>query len=396
MSSLIAAYARQPIAFEHGEGAWLWDDNGKQYLDGLGGIAVCALGHAHPAVTEAIRDQAGKLLHCSNIYRIPLQEQLGDKLCALAGMDKAFFSNSGAESNEAAIKLARLHASKRGVKNPTIVVMENSFHGRTLATLTATGSRKVQAGFEPLVQGFVRAPFGDLAALEQIGEYNRDVVAVLVEPIQGEGGITPASDDYLRGIRELCDRHGWLMMLDEIQTGMGRTGKWFAHQHAGIVPDVMSLAKALGNGYPIGAVLTRGIAAELIQPGNHGTTFGGNPMACRVGLSVIEAMENDGLVERAGELGSQLKAAFEAQLGDLDGVVEVRGRGCMLGIVLDRDCGELVAAGIEAGVLINVTAGRVVRLLPPYILSDEQADLLVERVVGIVRNFLGHSAGQAA
>ena len=392
MTSLISAYARQPIALVRGEGVRLWDEDGREYLDGLGGIAVCALGHTHPAVTAAIREQAGTLIHTSNIYRIPYQEQLGDALCEVAGMDKAFFCNSGAEANEAAIKIARLHARQREVKNPAIVVMEHSFHGRTLATLTATGNRRVQAGFEPLVQGFVRAPFNDLDALQVIGDNNRDVVAVLVEPVQGEGGIIPADDDYLRGLRELCDRHGWLLMLDEIQSGMGRTGRWFAHQHAAIAPDVMSVAKALGNGFPIGACLARGDAAELIHPGNHGTTFGGNPLACRVGLAVIETIRDGDLLARAGELGERLRAGFAQALDGLDGVREIRGRGCMLGIELDRDCGALVAAGIAAGVLINVTAGNTVRLLPAYVMSDAEADELVARVAALVREFLSDTA----
>lgn len=388
MTSLMSAYGRLPVAMVRGEGAWVWDEAGKQYLDGLGGIAVCALGHAHPAVTAAIREQAGKLIHTSNLYRIPQQEELGDELCGIAGMDKAFFCNSGAEANEAAIKLARLHARKREIKNPAIVVMEQSFHGRTMATLSATGSRKVHAGFEPLVGGFVRAPFNDLAALQAIAENNRDVVAVMLEPIQGEGGIHPADDEYLRGVRQLCDDNGWLMMLDEIQSGMGRTGKWFAHQHAGIVPDVMTVAKALGNGYPIGACLGRGEAAELIQPGNHGTTFGGNPLACAVGLSVIDSMRKGNLVERAAKLGEHLRSGFEQTIGDLDGVVEIRGNGCMLGIQLDRDCGALVQAGLDTGVLLNVTAGNTVRLLPPYTLSDDEANELVARISTIVRDFL--------
>jgi len=388
MTSLISAYARQPIALVRGDGVRLWDEDGREYLDGLGGIAVCALGHAHPAVTAAICDQAETLIHTSNLYRIPYQEQLGEALCEVAGMDKAFFCNSGAEANEAAIKIARLHARQREIAKPAIAVMEHSFHGRTLATLTATGNRKVQAGFEPLVQGFVRAPFNDLDALQLIADNNRDVVAVLVEPVQGEGGIIPADDDYLRGLRELCDRHGWLLMLDEIQSGMGRTGRWFAHQHADIAPDVMSVAKALGNGYPIGACLARGKAAELIHPGNHGTTFGGNPLACRVGLAVIETIHDDDLVARAGELGERLHDGFAEALAGLDGVRDIRGRGCMLGIELDRDCGALVAAGVAAGVLLNVTAGNTIRLLPAYVMNDAEADELVERVAALLRDFL--------
>lgn len=384
---LMHTYQRLPVAFERGEGAWLWDQDGRRYLDALSGIAVCGLGHNHPAVTAAIQEQAATLLHTSNLYRIPNQERLGAELCRLAQMDAAFFCNSGAEANEAAIKLARLHGHQRGVSQPTIIVTEGSFHGRTLATLTATGNQKIRQGFEPLVAGFIHVPYNDLAAVEALAG-NADVVAILVEPIQGEGGVNAPSSGYLKGLRELCDRNGWLLMLDEIQTGMGRTGRWFAHQHEDIRPDVMTLAKALGNGVPIGACLARGAAAEAFSPGKHGTTFGGNQLACRAALAVIEAMEQERLVERAATLGQQLLSGFREQLDDVEGVVNIRGQGLMLGITLDRPCGELVQRALEEGLLINVTAERVIRLLPPLILDDAQAGHLVDTVAALVKNFL--------
>ncbi len=385
---LMSTYSRLPVTFVQGQGAWLTDSEGRRYLDALSGIAVCGLGHAHPALTAALADQAGRLLHVSNLYRIAEQEQLGEALCQLSGMERVFFANSGAEANEAAIKLARLHGRRREIRNPAIVVMENSFHGRTLATLSATGNRKVQAGFEPLVQGFVRVPFDDLDALEAVAENQPDVVAVLVEPIQGEGGIRIPSDDYLAGIRALCDRQGWLMMLDEIQTGMGRTGRHFAFQHGEAVPDVMTLAKGLGNGVPIGACLARGEAATLFAPGHHGSTFGGNPLACRAGLVVCDTLRSADLPARAALLGEKLLDDLNAALGDLEPVQEIRGRGLMIGIELDRPCGELVGMALEAGLLINVTAERVIRLLPPLILSDAEAEQLVEILARQVRDFL--------
>lgn len=387
-------YSRLPVAFERGEGAWLWDTEGQRYLDALSGIAVCGLGHAHPEVTAAIAEQAARLLHTSNVYRIPHQEKLGERLCELAGMDAAFFCNSGAEANEAAIKLARLVGHKRGIETPTILVTEGSFHGRTLATLTATGNARIQAGFGPLVQGFKRIPYNDLAAAESAADPS--VVALLVEPVQGEGGVNIPAPGYLAGLRELCDRRGWLLMLDEIQTGIGRTGRWFAHQHEDARPDVMSLAKGLGNGFPVGACLARGEAAAAFGPGNHGTTFGGNPLACRVGLAVLDAVEKDGLVVRAERRGLALLAAFREALAGCAGVVEVRGMGLMLGIQLDRPCTELVKRALERGLLINVTAERVIRLLPPLILSDEQAELLVSELSGLVKNFLAESAAPTA
>ena len=384
----MATYRRLPVTFTHGEGAWLWDQDGKRYLDALSGIAVCGLGHAHPAVREALCDQAGTLVHTSNLYQIAAQTELGAQLTALAGMDRVFFGNSGAEANEAAIKLARLHGHHRGVEKPAILVMENSFHGRTLATLTATGNRKVQAGFEPLVQGFVRVPYDDLAAVETAGANRHDLVAILVEPIQGEGGIRVPAPDYLPRLREICDRHGWLLMLDEIQTGMGRTGKLFAHQHSGIQPDVMTLAKGLANGVPIGACLARGAAAEVFGPGSHGSTFGGNPLACRAASAVLATIEGEGLTARADERGEQLLAGFRQALAHQPGVRDIRGLGLMIGIELDRPCAELVAQALAAGLLINVTADRVIRLLPPLILDPDQADQLVSVLTRLVSDFL--------
>jgi len=382
-------YARLPVTFEKGEGVWLWDTQGKRYLDALGGIAVCGLGHAHPAVTAAICEQAAQLVHTSNIYGIAHQQALAEKLATLAGMDSVFFSNSGAEANEAAIKIARLHGHTQGIEQPTIVVMEGSFHGRTLATLSATGNRKIQAGFEPLVSGFLRVPYDDLDAIAAVAKNNQNIVAVLVEPIQGEGGIQIPNDGYLPGVRALCDEHNWLMMLDEIQTGMARTGQWFAHQHfAGkAIPDVMTLAKALGNGVPIGACLARGDAAQLFQPGNHASTYGGNPLVCRVGLSVIDTLEKEQLCQRATTFGQQLITDFTAQLADVDGVNNIRGKGMMLAIELDRPCPELVSLALQDGLLINVTAGNVIRLLPALVMSDEEGAQLVEKLCKLVTTF---------
>ena len=386
--SLMTTYNRLPVAFERGEGPWLWDTEGRRYLDAITGIAVCGLGHAHPAVQKALCDQAGTLLHTSNIYRIAHQETLGERLCNTSGMDRVFFANSGAEANEAAIKIARLHGNRQGIKNPAVIVMEQSFHGRTLATLTATGNRKVQAGFEPLVQGFIRVPYNDIQAIVDIAAKESSVVAVLVEPVQGEGGVNIPDADYLSRIREICDAKGWLMMLDEIQTGMGRTGKLFAHQHQDILPDVMTLAKGLGNGMPIGACLARGVAAEVFAPGNHGSTFGGNPLACRVGISVLDVIEDQDLSARAAELGSRMVDGFKDRLAGLDGVTDIRGMGLMLGIELDRPCGELVTRALDQGLLINVTADQVIRLLPPLTMDNETCDEIVDKVAGLVSDFL--------
>lgn len=385
---IMNTYARLPVAFDRGEGAWLWDKNGKRYLDALAGIAVCGLGHAHSAVADAICDQARRLMHTSNIYEIPLQTQLAAELTALSGMDNAFLANSGAEANEAAIKIARLYGHQRNIDKPVIIVMEQAFHGRTLATLTATGNRKVQAGFEPLVGGFVRVPFGDLKAIETVAGNTPNIVAVLLEPVQGEGGIRIPDKDYLNGIRDICNRHEWLMMLDEIQSGIGRTGEMFAFQHAGITPDVLTLAKGLGNGFPVATCLARGSAARVFQPGNHGSTFGGNPLACRVALTVLHILQKENIPARAGELGQKMLAGFQSALKGLKGVKSIRGHGLMLGIELEKPCKELVSLALERGLLINVTAERVVRLLPPLIISDDEAGQIVAGVSQVVREFL--------
>jgi acetylornithine aminotransferase len=384
----MTSYQRLPIAFARGEGAWLWDERGDKYLDAISGIAVCGLGHAHPAVARALCEQADQLVHTSNLYRIPLQERLGARLIELSGMDKVFFCNSGAEANEAAIKIARLYARHKQIETPQIVVMEGSFHGRTLATLSATGNPKVRAGFEPLLEGFTRIPYQDVDALVRLADDQPDIVAVLVEPLQGEGGVMVPRLGYLRKIRSLCDQLGWLLMLDEVQTGMCRTGRWFAYQHEDILPDVMTLAKALGNGVPIGACLGRGIAADLIRPGQHGSTFGGNPLACRAALAVVETLEQEHLAERAARLGTDLLRILRADLLPVNGVREVRGKGLMLGIELDRPCGELVGQALEQRLLINVTAERVIRLLPPLIINDAEAEQIANTVVQLVKQFL--------
>ena len=389
MQHLMTTYGRQPVAFARGEGAWLWDVEGKPYLDALCGIAVTGLGHAHPQLTKALCEQAGKLIHASNLYQIPEQAKLAEKLCAVTGMDKAFFCNSGCEANEAAIKLARLYGHQKGVDLPVVVVMEKSFHGRTIATLSATGSRKVQAGFEPLLTGFARVPYDDIAALEQVAANNANVVAVLVEPVQGEGGINIPKDSYFAALREICDRKGWLLMLDEVQTGMARTGKWLAHQHTAIRPDVVTLAKGLGNGFPIGACLAAGAAAELFKPGNHGSTFGGNPLACVAAETTLSIIEKDGLLARASQLGKILTEGLQQQLAGVPGVKQIRGLGLMIGIELDRPCNELVAQALDAGLLINVTADNVVRLLPPLILGDADAKRIVDGVAKLIRAFVG-------
>jgi len=388
MASLMAAYGRLPITMSHGKGPLLWDQTGREYLDALSGIAVTALGHAHPAISTAITEQANQMLHVSNLYHIPQQEELGDRLCRLAGMDKAFFCNSGAEANEACIKIARLHGHAKGITTPTIIVTDTAFHGRTMATLAATGNEKIKAGFGPMLEGFHIVPFNDPEAVANVAQMRQDIVAVMVEPIQGEGGINIPDAGYLKKLRDICDANDWLLMCDEIQSGMGRTGHWFAHQHDNITPDVMSLAKALGNGMPIGACLAKGPAAQLIQPGSHGTTFGGNPLACSVGLTVVETLEKDHLVERAGKLGQRIREGLSQSLHNQPGVKEIRGRGMMIGIELDSPCAELVGKALDAGLLLNVTAGNVVRLLPPYVLSDEQADALVRKVSELVGEFL--------
>jgi acetylornithine aminotransferase len=376
-----------PIRFQRGEGAWLWDTEGRQYLDFLSGIAVCALGHCHPAVTAAVSEQIGRLVHVSNLYHIEQQEALASVLVEVSGMDQAFFCNSGAEANEAAIKLARSFGHAQGVSAPEVIVVEGAFHGRTLATLSASGSRKVQAGFEPLVQGFVRVAYDDLDAMETVARSRPNVVAVLVEPILGEGGIVMPKRDYLLGIRELCDRFGWLMMLDEVQTGMGRTGSWFAWQHSGASPDVMTVAKALGNGLPIGACLVRDKAVDVLKPGAHGSTFGGNPLVCAAALAVLRVLRGDNLLARAEQLGERLRAGLSDALSGSEGVVEVRGRGLMIGVELNRPCSELMSRALAQELLINVTAERVVRLLPPLILSDVQLERGVATLTQLIRTF---------
>jgi len=392
----MATYKRLPVAFAHGEGAWLWDTEGRRYLDALAGIAVCGLGHAHPAVRAAVCDQAATLIHTSNLYQVPQQAELGARLCGAAGMDRVFFGNSGAEANEAAIKLARLYANQRGIANPAILVMENAFHGRTLATLTATGNRKAQAGFEPLVQGFVRVPYNDIDAIETAAENRPNIVAVLVEPIQGEGGIVVPAEDYLPRLRALCDRHGWLLMVDEIQTGMGRTGRLFAHQWSGIKPDVMTLAKGLANGIPIGACLASGAAADVLGPGSHGSTFGGNPLACRAASAVLDILEQEDLPARATALGERLLDGFRSRLNGIAAVRDIRGRGLMIGIELDRPCPELVTEALARGLLINVTADSLIRLLPPLILNDDQASEILDTLSALILTFLSADADAAA
>jgi acetylornithine aminotransferase len=382
-------YARQPVAFARGEGVWLWDTDGKRYLDAVAGVAVNTLGHAHPRLAQALCEQARQVIHTSNLYVIPLQEALAERLCGLAGMDRAFFCNSGAEANEAAIKLARLYGHRKGIDLPTILVTEKSFHGRTLATLTATGSRKVQAGFEPLVSGFARVPFNDLEAARQAVEHNANIVAILVEPIQGEGGINLPAPDYLPGLRRLCDERGLLLMLDEVQTGIGRTGAWFAYQHTSVLPDVVTLAKGLGGGVPIGACLARGSAAEVFKPGNHGSTFGGNPLACAAALAVLSTIEEEGLLQNVQQVGTYLRQELAAALDGVAGVVAVRGLGLMMGIELDRPAAEIVDRAREAGLLINVTSERVIRLVPPLILREAEAQQLIEGLVPVIRSFLG-------
>ena len=384
--SLMNTYNRLSVSFESGEGAWLFDTDGNRYLDALSGIAVCGLGHSHPAVTRAITEQAGKLMHTSNIYRIPLQEELGDRLCDISGMDKVFFANSGAEANEAAIKLARKFGHSKGIDTPTIIVMDGAFHGRTLATLTATGNRSAQAGFEPLVSGFIRAPYDDIDAIKAIAANNKNVVAIFVEPIQGEAGVRIPAKEYLGELRDICDENDWLLMLDEVQTGNGRTGRYFAYQHTHIVPDVVTTAKGLGNGFPIGACIARGRAAEVFAPGAHGSTFGGTPLACAVGLAVTETIMSEGLCERANELGKRILAGIKDVLEGMNYIKEIRGQGLMIAIELNEAGSELAVLAKVKGLLINVTGGgKVVRLLPPLIMNDTEADLLVNTLCKLIK-----------
>jgi acetylornithine aminotransferase len=396
MSYSMNTYSRIPVAFSHGQGAWMWDRSGKKYLDALAGIAVNTLGHGHPKLTRAIAEQSARLIHASNLYIIAEQERLAEKLAKISGTDAAFFCNSGCEANEAAIKLARLHGHGKGVDSPAIVVMEKAFHGRTLATLSATGNRKVQAGFEPLVPGFVRVPFNDIETVRRVAAQDENVVAVLVEPIQGEGGINLSSMQYLRELRELCDRKGWFLMVDEVQCGLGRTGKWFVYQHAGIQPDVVLLAKGLASGVPIGACLARGAAAGVFKPGTHGSTFGGNPLACAAALATLEAIEEEGLMENAARIGTVLLSGLREALAGQPGVVEVRGHGLMIGVELDRACGDLVGRALEAGLLINVTMDNVIRLLPPLIMNEAEARQVLSILVPLVRTFLAQAPSAVA
>jgi acetylornithine aminotransferase len=385
--SLMNTYGERAATLVGGQGASLYDEKGKKYLDALSGIAVCGLGHSHPQLSLAISEQASKLMHCSNFFSIPSQQQLAKKLCQISGMTNVFFSNSGAEANEAAIKIARLHGNKKGIKLPTVLVMDNAFHGRTLATLTASGSRKIQAGFEPLVSGFVRGPFNDIEALRTIADNNPDICAVFVEPIQGEGGINLSSPDYLKQLRDLCDELDWLLMLDEVQTGNGRTGKYFYHQHSGVTPDVITTAKGLGNGMPIGACLASGNAAHLMQPGNHGSTFGGNPLACSVALKVVELLECGDIYERATAIGDIIMQGLASELKDVEHVKDIRGCGCMIGVELTKPCKSLYTEALNQGLIINVTAESVIRLLPPMIMTDQEAHQVVSILAPLIKDF---------
>ena len=388
ISPLMSTYLPQPVAFERGDGVRLFDTSGRRYLDCLSGIAVNTLGHNHPKLVAALTDQIGKIIHSSNLFEVPLQAAVARRLTVLSGMTNAFFCNSGLEANEAAIKLARLYGHNRGIREPHIVVYEKAFHGRSLATLSATGNDKVQKGFEPLVQGFVRVPLNDIAPLQALAETDSNIVAVFLEAIQGEGGISAARIDYLKQVRQLCTERGWLLMIDEVQCGTGRTGRWFAHQWAGIVPDVMPLAKGLGSGVPIGAIVAHGEAAQTFKPGNHGTTFGGNPLAMRAALTTIDVIEQDDLLRNAERLGTLLRDAFTSELSGVEGFVEMRGKGLMMGIMLDRPCGALVAQALDAGLVLNVTADTVIRLLPPLIFSEDNAQELVGTLVPLIRKFL--------
>lgn len=388
MNQLMNTYGRLPVRAVKGEGVWLYDESGKRYLDLVAGVAVNGLGHAHPKLVKALSEQLSTLIHCSNLYEIPLAEAAAARIAELSGMDKVFFCNSGCEANEAAIKLARLWGNKKGVNNPNIIVAEKSFHGRTMATLSATGNSKIQAGFAPLVSGFVHVPYNDIAAIEAQAALHPNTVAVLVEPVQGEGGVNVPSVQYLQELRKLCDQHGWLLMLDEIQTGIGRTGTWFAHQHAGILPDVMTLAKGLGSGVPVGACVARGQAAETFQPGNHGSTFGGNPLACRAVVETLQIMQEEDLLEHANTMGNYIRSAFKQALSNTPGVKDIRGLGLMIGLELDRPCAALVKLALEKNLLINVTSDNVIRLVPPLILQQPEADLLVTELSALIKHFL--------
>jgi acetylornithine aminotransferase len=388
MPHVLNTYGRLPFALSHGQGCWVWDTAGRRYLDGLGGIAVNTLGHAHPKLVPALQAQVATLIHCSNYYQVPLQEQLAAKLCEISGLDGAFFCNSGLEANEAALKIARKFGHDKGIERPEIIVYEKAFHGRSIATLSATGNAKVQAGFGPLVEGFVRVPLNDLAAVEAVARSHPNVVAVFLETIQGEGGVNPSRWEYLQGLRALCDRQDWLLMLDEVQCGIGRTGKWFAHQWAGIRPDVMPLAKGLGSGVPIGAVVTGPRALNVLGPGNHGTTFGGNPLAMRAGVETLRICEEDGLLANAATVGAALRDGLAHELAGQSGVREIRGAGLMIGIELDRPCGVLLGRAAEAGLLISVTADSVIRIVPPLILNADEAAQIVATLCPLIKTFL--------
>ena len=387
MSHVMNTYARQPVAFVRGEGVWLWDEEGRKYLDALAGIAVNTLGYAHPKLTRALSQRiASGVIHTSNLWRIPDQEAAADRIAEITGLDEVFFCNSGLEANEAAIKVARKYGHERGIAEPAIVVMEKAFHGRSLATLSATGSRKVQAGFEPLVSGFVRVPLNDLDAVRTVAEHNKNVVAVFIEPIQGEGGINVSRLDYLRGLKEICDRKEWLFMSDEVQCGLGRTGKWFVYQHAGFLPDVVPLAKGLGSGVPVGACVVGGRAKGVFKPGNHGSTFGGNPLAMTAVVTTLDTIKQEGLLANAGRVGELIQSSLKNQIGNI--ASEVRGMGLMIGVELARPCGELVRQALDAGLVINVTAENVIRLLPPLVMSEAEGRMVVERLAPLVQRFL--------
>ena len=392
MSHVMHTYKRLPVTFERGEGCWLWDKEGKRYLDALAGIAVVGIGHSHPRFVQTLTAQAARLVHTSNVYEIENQGALGARLAAISGMDEVFFCNSGCEANEAALKIARLYGHHKGIEMPAIIVMEKAFHGRTIATLSATGSRKVQAGFEPLVPGFARVPFDDFAAIKKVAESNRNVVAVLVELIQGEGGINICHPEYLHGLREICDANGWLLMLDEVQSGVGRTGKWFAFQHSGVKPDVMTLAKGLASGVPIGACIAAGPAAGVFRPGNHGSTFGGNPLACAAALVTLDIIEQDDLMANAVAMGQFIHDGFATQLKGIAGVRDIRNMGLMIGIELAYPCEELVKSALAAGLLINVTNDNVIRLLPPLVIKREEAAQIVAILSPLIADFLARSS----
>jgi acetylornithine/N-succinyldiaminopimelate aminotransferase len=392
MSHVMDTYARQPVAFVRGEGVWLWDEAGKKYLDALAGIAVNTLGYGHPRLTRALSEQVARMIHTSNLFRIPLQEAAADRVAEITGLDEVFFCNSGLEANEAAIKLARKYGHERGIAEPAIIVMEKAFHGRSLATLSATGSRKVQAGFEPLVSGFVRVPLNDLDAVRQVAEHNCNVAAVMVEPIQGEGGINVSRLEYLRGLKQICDRQQWLFISDEVQCGLGRTGKWFVYQHAGLLPDVVPLAKGLGSGVPVGACVVGGRAKGLFKPGNHGSTFGGNPLAMTAVATTIDAVKEQGLLANAERVGNLIRDGIAEALGRAAGLTEVRGMGMMIGVELARPCGELVKQALDAGLVMNVTADNVIRLLPPLVMNQAEGREVVDRLLPLVKAFLDKRA----